>query len=99
LGVSSGTASGILKSKEILDREKGKSKDSILYTESLSPDLTRYFDRVSGIVSNTGGLLSHLAIIAREKGIPTIVGFSISGSNIKIGDKVIVDGDTGKIIK
>lgn len=99
LGVSAGLAKGILKKREYLDSEKVKSKKIILYTEILSPDLTKYFDKISGIVSENGGLLSHLAIVAREKSIPVIVGLPLSNSIFKLGDYVQIDGSNGKIEK
>ncbi len=99
LGVSSGITSGILLSREAIDGEISEYKKVILYTEILSPDLTKYFDKIVGILSNNGSMLSHLAIVAREKNIPVIVGFSIVGGDIKIGDNVQIDGDSGKILK
>jgi pyruvate,water dikinase len=63
----------------------------------LSPDLTKYFDRISGIVSNNGGILSHLAIMAREKNIPVVVGYSITNGKFKLGDQIQIDGSSGKI--
>lgn len=99
LGISSGIASGTLQSREFIGTENNRNEKYILYTEILSPDLTKYFDRISGIVSNNGGLLSHLAIMAREKNIPVISGFSISDSEFKLGDYVQIDGDSGKIEK
>jgi len=99
LGVSSGVASGVLLTKEEIEKKHTKGDKIILYTEILSPDLTVYFDRISGIVSNNGGLLSHLAIVAREKNIPAVVGFSISDSKVKIGDSVQIDGSRGKIVR
>lgn len=99
LGVSSGLAQGILQNYEYLDSEKSDDSKIILYTEILSPDLTKYFDRISGIVSENGGLLSHLAIVARENNIPVIVGFSLSNSVLKLGDSVQIDGSNGKIEK
>jgi len=65
----------------------------------LSPNLTKYFDRISGIISNNRGLLSHLAIMAREKNIPAIVGFSIFDGEFKLGDYVRIDGSKDKILK
>lgn len=50
-----------------------------------------------GIISENGGLLSHLAIIAREREIPVIVNFSLSKSEIKIGDEITMDGSTGEV--
>lgn len=99
LGVSAGLAQGILQKHEYLDSEKSDDSKIILYTEILSPNLTKYFDRISGIVSENGGLLSHLAIVARENNIPVIVGFSLSNSVLKLGDSVQIDGSNGKIEK
>ena len=99
MGVSAGLAKGILQKCEYLDSEKEESKKIILYTEILSPDLTKYFDKISGIVSENGGLLSHLAIVAREKSIPVIVGLPLSNSIFKLGDYVQIDGSNGKIKK
>lgn len=97
IGVSSGLARGVIQNREFIDRAKTKEKNYILYTEILHPELTKYFDRISGIVSNNGGLLSHLAIIAREKNIPVIVGCELARSGAKLGDHVQIDGDSGKI--
>ena len=99
LGVSAGLAQGILQNHEYVDSEKPDGSKIILYTEILSPSLTKYFDKISGIVSENGGLLSHLAIVAREKDIPVIVGFSLSNSILKLGDSVQIDGSNGKIEK
>lgn len=98
-GVSSGLANGILQSQAVINVEIDENRKYILYTEILSPDLTKYFDKISGIVSNNGGLLSHLAIMAREKNIPVIIGFSIKDSKFKLGDYVQIDGSNGKIVK
>lgn len=98
-GVSSGLAEGILQDQNFIDGEKAENKKFILYTEILSPDLTRYFGKISGIVSSKGGLLSHLAIVAREMNIPVIVGFSMNEEKLKFGDSVRIDGSNGKIEK
>jgi len=96
-GVSGGLAQGILQKREYLDCKKRENEKIILYTEILSPDLTRYFDQIVGIVAEKGGLLSHLAIIAREKNIPVIVGLPLSNSDFQIGDHIYIDGSAGKI--
>jgi phosphohistidine swiveling domain-containing protein len=98
-GVSSGLANGILQSQEFIEAKNNKDGKIILYTEILSPDLTKYFNRISGIVSNNGGLLSHLAIMAREKNIPVVVGYSITNGKFKLGDFVQIDGSSGEILK
>jgi len=105
LSLSNGIATGILQTRESLEQAASKSKTKthskiILYTEILSPDLTQYFDQISGIISHKGGQLSHLAIIAREEGLPAISGFNISDQkNIQIGDNVTINGGNATIEK
>lgn len=70
LAVSPGDASGVLLREEDLGSVEGPV---VLYVDSLLPSYTRYFDDISGIVSRQGGMLSHLAIMAREQGIPVVV--------------------------
>ncbi|MFA7278105.1 MAG: PEP/pyruvate-binding domain-containing protein [Candidatus Gracilibacteria bacterium] len=110
-GVSAGTATGVLVDREyLLKNPSEKNTDTssapptqlsniILYTKILSPDLTEYFGAIKGIISEDGGLLSHLAIMARESGIPVIVGASLTKEQIQLGDMVEINGSTGKIQK
>lgn len=98
-GVSSGFAEGVLRTLTDLDQGKNKNEKIILYTEILSPDLVKYFDGVSGIISDKGGLLSHLAILARERNIPVVVGLSLLKGDIRIGDRVKMNGNTGEVSK
>lgn len=97
-GVSAGVAQGVLLEADSIAQVSGEEK-IILYTEILSPDLTAYFDKISGIVSYRGGLLSHLAIMARENNIPVVVGFSMTESDIKVGEVVSINGSSGKIAR
>ncbi len=93
-GVSAGSVTGILVGIDQIEQYK----DVILYTKMLTPDLTQYFDKIIGIVSEEGGLLSHLAIMAREHGIPVIVGFNLQKSGIHLSDTITIDGGEGTII-
>ncbi len=94
-GVSSGVAEGIL--VDVKDVKNVLNNKVIVYTEILSPDLTEYFERVEGIISSKGGMLSHLAIMAREKSVPVVVGVSLK--EFKLGDRVRIDGSSGEIEK
>lgn len=96
-GVSPGIADGILVNELEIKEEKYKHVNKILYTKILSPDLVQYFEKIRGIVSEQGGMLSHLAIIARERKLPVITNFEIG--EIKTGDKIEIDGNIGKIKK
>jgi phosphohistidine swiveling domain-containing protein len=92
-GKVTGTARIIVKLNEA-----GKlSKGDILVTPTTSPPWTPLFATAGGIVTDTGGALSHCAIVAREYGIPAVVGATGATLTIKDGDEIEVDGDTGKV--
>lgn len=58
---------------------------------------TPLFLKISGVVTDTGGMLTHAAIAAREYGIPAVVGTWNATNSIRNGDLVKVDGDTGVV--
>ena len=95
-GVSPGIAEGVLVTKDMIDDPQYKDVSKILYTPVLSPDLTQYFDQIVGIVSESGGMLSHLAIVAREKKMPVVVNVRLEVSKIKLGERISIDGECGK---
>lgn len=90
-GVSGGKAEGKLLPVDQLE------DGAILYTPVLSPSLFKYFPKIKGILAEQGGMLSHLAIIAREKKIPVVVGFDFANSKIEFGDSVEIDGSNGEV--
>jgi rifampicin phosphotransferase len=51
------------------------------------------------VVMETGGFLSHGAIVAREYGIPAVVNISGVMKLLKDGEEIIVDGDEGKVYR
>ena len=98
LGVSSGKASGI--AKLITHPFEGTKLEfgDILVAPSTDPGWTPLFLKVSGIVMETGGFLSHGAIVAREYGIPSVVNIPGAMAIINNGLKITVDGDKGQVI-
>jgi pyruvate,water dikinase len=70
---------------------------SVLVTTTLSPGLAPLLPRLRGIVSETGSVLSHLAILAREARVPTVVGYAGAMSDLPEGAVVNVDGETGQV--
>jgi pyruvate,water dikinase len=70
---------------------------SVLVTTTLSPGLGPLLPRLKGIVAETGSVLSHLAILAREAGVPTVVGYAGATSDLPEGTVVHVDGDGGRV--
>jgi len=71
--------------------------DMILLTPFTDPAWTVYFSKIKGLITETGGVLSHGAIISREYGIPAVLGVKDAMKRIKTGDKVRLDGNTGVI--
>jgi pyruvate,water dikinase len=91
-GAGGGAASGPV-SYDIDDPPAG----SVLVTTTLSPGLGPLLPRLHGIVSETGSVLSHLAILAREARVPTVVGYAGATDDLPEGAVVLVDGDTGRV--
>jgi phosphoenolpyruvate synthase/pyruvate phosphate dikinase len=78
---------------------KGFRKGDILVVSSTSPSMFAALPRVSAIVTDHGGMLSHAAIFAREMGIPCIVGTKTASKRLKTGDFVRVDAEKGIVVK
>jgi phosphohistidine swiveling domain-containing protein len=70
---------------------------SVLVTTTLSPGLGPLLPRLQGIVAETGSVLSHLAILAREAGVATVVGYAGATDDLPEGAVVLVDGDGGRV--
>jgi len=73
------------------------AKGDVLITESTSEAFNILLPLLGGIVTDNGGLLSHAAIVAREYGIPGVVGTREATEQITDGMRVRVDGDAGEV--
>lgn len=69
----------------------------IVVTRAATPDWTPTFSIAAGIVTDTGGPLSHCSIIAREYGIPAVMGVQLATQRITEGQVITVDGAEGLI--
>jgi pyruvate, water dikinase len=90
-GLAEGRARVIADPKQLAQVEDGE----ILVAASTSPSWTPVFGRVSGVVVDIGGIMSHAAIVAREYGLPTVVGIGTATKTIQTGDRIRVDGHAG----
>ncbi|QYG93190.1 pyruvate, phosphate dikinase [Iamia sp. SCSIO 61187] len=70
---------------------------SVLVVGTLRPDLAPVLPRLAGLVSETGSPLAHLAILAREAGVATVVGYADATAQLVDGDEVEVDGGAGEV--
>ena len=70
---------------------------SVLVVSHLDPRLAAVIPRLAGLVAETGSPLSHLAILAREHGVATVVGLADATTRLSAGDVVNVDGHAGTV--
>ena len=69
----------------------------VLVVAHLDPRLAAVIPRLAGLIAETGSPLSHLAILAREHGVPTVVGLAGATTRFADGDVVAVDGHAGTV--
>ncbi|HVS84264.1 MAG TPA: PEP-utilizing enzyme [Gaiellaceae bacterium] len=92
-GVVEGVARVVRDVNEIGTVQQG----DVLVCPVTAPSWAPVFPKISAAVSDIGGMMSHAAIIAREYGMPAVVGTGHATKRIKTGDRVRVDGDTGTV--
>ncbi|NHA02277.1 phosphoenolpyruvate synthase [Mucilaginibacter sp. HC2] len=96
LAVSSGVIEGrarVILNMEDADLEEG----DILVTAFTDPSWTPLFVSIKGLVTEVGGLMTHGAVIAREYGLPAVVGVDNATKLIKDGQQIRVNGTDGYI--
>lgn len=96
IGVSPGVVTGKLETTTTLESEASGIK-RILIAPTPDPNLIRFFPEIDGLIIEQGGYLSHLAVVARELGMPLIVGAKNQLMECEVGDIVEMDGSTGII--
>ncbi len=92
-GVAEGVARVVRDVNEIGTVQQGE----VLVCPVTAPSWAPVFPKISAAVSDIGGMMSHAAIIAREYGLPAVVGTGHATKQIKTGDRVRVDGNTGAV--
>jgi pyruvate,water dikinase len=96
LPVSSGTVEG--RARVILDMsEADLHAGDILVTAYTDPSWTPLFVSVAGLVTEVGGLMTHGAVIAREYGLPAVVGVEQATRLIRDGQRIRVNGTDGYV--
>ncbi|WP_020061851.1 phosphoenolpyruvate synthase [Bacillus sp. 123MFChir2] len=96
LPVSSGVIEG--RARVILNMEDADLEDGdILVTSFTDPGWTPLFISIKGLVTEVGGLMTHGAVIAREYGLPAVVGVENATKLIKDGQRIRVHGTEGYI--
>lgn len=94
---SPGTARGPARVITSLAESARLQPGDVLVATTTAPPWTPLFATAVAVVTDTGGILSHCAVVAREYGIPAVVGTGIATSVISDGQIVEVEGDTGTV--
>ncbi|CAL9505932.1 Phosphoenolpyruvate synthase [Actinosynnema sp. ALI-1.44] len=98
LGASPGTATGRVR---VLGSpaEGSKLRDGeILVAQMTNPDWVPAMRRAAAVVTDGGGITCHAAIVARELGVPCVVGTGSATSVLRDGQQVTVDGSAGTVV-
>lgn len=97
VGASGGSATGtvrLLRSVAELSRVR---PGDVLLARSTDPAWTPLFPLIAAVITETGGMLSHAAIVAREVGIPAVLAVPEAMERLEEGAEVRVDGERGTI--
>ena len=72
-------------------------KGDVLVTKFTDPGWTTAFADLGAVVTETGGVLSHAAVISREYGFPAVLAVQGAMSTIRDGEQIVVDGTAGVV--
>lgn len=92
-GAVEGIARIINSPAEVNDLEQGE----ILVAPITAPSWAPVFPKIQACVTDIGGMMSHAAIVCREYGVPAVTGTGFATDKIKTGDRIRVDGSSGKV--
>ncbi len=92
-GVVEGPARVLLDADGAHELQKGE----ILVAPTTSTSWTPVFGTIAGAVLDVGGVMCHAAIVAREYGLPAVVGTGVGTKRIRTGDRIRVDADAGVV--
>jgi pyruvate,water dikinase len=94
---SPGTIEGMARVVLTVDEFDAVRDGDILVCQMTNPAWVVLFTKIAGLVTDTGGTTSHPAVLSREFGIPAVVGTSVATKRIRTGDRIRVDGTTGRV--
>jgi len=98
IGASPGIATGRARLIRTAGDVRRVSREDIVVSAFLRPALTVCVPRVAGIVTESGGSTSHLAVVARQFGIPAVLGVPGAAARIQDGHPLVVDGTRGRVL-
>jgi pyruvate,water dikinase len=94
---SAGRVEGVVRFLDSVEDGSELQPGEILLASTTNVGWTPLFPRAAAVVTDIGAALSHAAIVARELGIPAVVGCGDATMRLKTGDRVLVDGSHGVV--
>lgn len=95
LAASPGRTRGVARVLTTSSEFSGVRPGEILVTRFATPEVVLVFDRIRAFVTDQGGRSAHAAVVARELGIPAVVGTQLATELISDGSVIVVDGASG----
>lgn len=97
LAASPGVVEGIARFVQSPAEFDQVKKGEIMVCKMTNPAWVVVFTKIKGLVTDSGGVLAHPAVVSREFGIPAVVGTSVATQKIKTGMRIRVNGNTGVV--
>jgi pyruvate,water dikinase len=97
VAASAGVVEGVARVLHDVNEIGEIREDEILVCPVTAPSWAPVFGKIKAAVSDIGGAMSHAAIVAREYGMPAVVGTGDATKRIRTGDRIRVDGDRGTV--
>ncbi len=97
IGASAGTARGTARVVLSLEDFGRVERGDVLICPSSNPSWVPLFAIIAGLVTDTGSVTSHAAVVAREFGVPAVVGTGEATQRVRDGQSVEVDGTAGEV--
>jgi pyruvate,water dikinase len=94
---SPGIATGTIRVVDSIEKLSEVMTDEILVTQNTDPGWTPVFSKLGGLITETGGILSHGAVVSREYGIPAVTSVKGARQIFKTGQRVTLDGNEGVV--
>lgn len=94
---SPGIFTGRIRVITTIDELGGAKENEILVTSNTDPGWTPVFAKLGGLITETGGILSHGAVVSREYGIPAVTAVKNATQLLTTGQMVKIDGNEGTL--
>ena len=97
MAASPGVVEGLARVIFSADQLNEIQQDEILVAPLTAPSWAPIFGKIQATVTDTGGMMSHAAIVCREYGLPAVTGTGFATSTIRTGQRIRVDGSNGVV--